>query len=329
MHASLQESSNPVLRKLAEYETVCKGAVVDKMMVFMAMPRTVAEATTLANDAARQLMQFSRQGIEPLVVFEPDVATPDVLKNIAQGAYNDILKEYFQNLKKNGITDGAMGTWTLLPEANTPIWQTTDPNVFGNGVAAIAKEQKAVFPGSKVTIMLNSMTYPNNDTDWAHGKTESLAPYVADIPLGVLDSVGLQGFPHVSSASSPLPVADNFLPVDLAMELADKVGTKKVWLNTGTFKRTNMGGIQTEVVTTTEQRERLLDGIFQQAMKAHGRTYATSVNVFAEDKSDAHEHTDWSYWQPGKMNDSKDTVILDQFIRRLRQNGLGLSLYDH
>jgi hypothetical protein len=318
-----------VLRKLAEYETVCKGAVVDKLMVFMAMPRTSAEATTLAKDAAHQLMQFSRQGIEPLVVFEPDVSTPDVLLNIARGTYNDALAVYFNALSRSGITDGAMGTWVLLPEANTPIWQTTDPAVFANGVTMISGKLKATFPKSKATIMLNSVTYPNNDADWAHGKTKSLKPYVENIRPGLLDSVGLQGFPHVTSLTDTLPVASNFLPTDLAVELAAQVGTKNIWLNTGTFKRTNMGGMQTEVTLTAQQREKLLTDIATEAIRTHTRSYAVSVNVFAEDKSDVHEHTDWSYWQPGKMDNSKDTVILDQFIRRLRQNGLGLSLYDH
>lgn len=329
IHASLDESSNAVLRKLAEYESVCKGAVVDRLMVFMAMPHTTEEADTLAKDTVRQLKQFSRQGIEPLVVFEPSVNVPDVLTNIAHGTYNATLATYFQNIKKGGVTDGAMGTWVLLPEANTPIWQVTDSVVFGNGVTAIANELKTVYPKGKVSIMLNSTTYPNNDTNWAYGESKSLKPYVAQVRSGLLDSVGLQGFPHISSPNDPIPTANDFIPADLVMELADVAGTKNVWLNTGTFKRTNMGGMQTEVTLTTDQRKTLLDGILLQALKVHGRSYATSVNIFAEDKSDAHEHTDWSYWQPGKMTQSKDTAILDQFIRSVRQNSLGLSLYDH
>jgi hypothetical protein len=298
-------------------------------MVFMAMPRTSTEAATLAKDAARQFMQFSHQGIEPLVVFEPDMSTPDILRNIAHGSYSDALDTYFKDIKKSGITDGAMGTWVLLPEANTPIWQITDPTIFGSGVTAIAEKLKATFPKSKATIMLNSMTYPNNDTDWAHGKVKSLTSYVENIRPGLLSSVGLQGFPHVASSTDAIPAAGDFLPSDLAVELAHAAGTKDIWLNTGTFKRTNMGGMPKEVVFSTEQREKLLGDIVTQAMKAHTRAYNVSVNIFAEDKSDVHEHTDWSYWQPGKMNESNDTAILDQFIRRLRQNGLGLSLYDH
>ena len=137
-HSALAESRSAVLRKLAEYETVCKGAVVDKMMLFVAMPRTEAEAASLSKETSRQLMQFSRQGIEPLVVFEPDATDRDVLPSLANGVYSNVLSTFFSGMKTAGMTDKGMGTWVLLPEANTPIWRITNPSVFIGGVTAIA-----------------------------------------------------------------------------------------------------------------------------------------------------------------------------------------------
>ncbi len=328
-HTALAQSKNAVLRKLAEYETVCKGAVVDKMMVFVAMPNTQADAVSFAKETSRQLMQFSRQGIEPLVVFEPSITVPDILPSIAGGAYDSVLDTYFSEIKAAGITTGSMGTWVLLPEANTPIWHITNPTVFVRGVNTIATHLKQVFPKNTVTIMLNSTTYPDNDMDWAHGETKSLRAYGEGIKPGLVDSVGLQGFPHVSSPQDAIPTPKEFLSSNLATDLADVLHVRTVWFNTGTYKRTNMGGMPVEATLTTDQREKLLGGVLEQAINSRNRSYSTSVNIFAENKSDVHEHTDWSYWQPGKMDQSKDTAILDQFIRRVRQNGLGFSLYDH
>ena len=58
------------------------------------------------------------------------------------------------------------------------------------------------------------------------------------------------------------------------------------------------------------------------------RQYIVSVNIFAADKTSMSEHVDWSYWLPGKADQSQDTTVLDSFIRQLRTDNVSFSLYD-
>lgn len=243
-HASLAKSSDPVLRKLSEYEQVCHGAVVDSLMFFIPMPTTNGEASQFASQTAKTLKDFSNQHIKPLVVFEPSLTSPTVIKDFKRGIYDTILKTYYQLLKTKGITDVQMGTWVLFPEANTPSWQTTEPDDFTANITKLAVMQKDAFPSSKISILLNSQTYQDNDTQWSNGKLVSLLPYISNIPKGLIDSFGYQGFPDAPPANTPNNDASqlsiqNFLPAGLASNAATQLGVSVIWLNTGTFKRTH------------------------------------------------------------------------------------------
>ncbi|HMH69824.1 MAG TPA: hypothetical protein VK502_00325, partial [Candidatus Saccharimonadales bacterium] len=237
-HSLLAKSSLSSLRALAEYEAVCHGAVTDTLMTFAAMPTTQVEARQSAKLVATTLKQFAAQKITPLVVFEPSSVQPTILAEIKSGIYDTVLEDYYAALKVEGITDAQMGTWVLFPEANTPAWHTTHPNDFAANVRKVASLQKQVFPASKVSILLNSRTYPDDDKAWNHGKLQSLVPYVADLPKGLVDSFGYQGFPSASAADASVAYsqleAPDFLPARLAIEAAKKMAVKRIWLNTGT-----------------------------------------------------------------------------------------------
>ena len=332
-HPDLATSNEPSLAKLAEYESVCRGNVVDQLMLFAAMPSTPEEAGQLAQHTASQLQAFATANISPLVVFEPSLSDPSVLKTIQTGAYDDALKAYFAALKNAGITDQQMGTWVLFPEANTPLWDTTSPSLFTQNVTKIAHIQKDVFPGSKASIMLNSRTYPSDDTSWNHGELKDLSPYVASLPKGLIDSFGYQGFPFLSPANSPdhieqLKTAD-FLPRRLAISAAKQLGVHDIWFNTGTFARRYTDDPATEVTLSPAQRQTILDDILAEAKATKEAGFSLSVNLFAADKSTDSEHTDWSYWQPGQMASSKGAAMFDTFVRKLRQSSIDFSLYDY
>lgn len=330
---ALNKSHNAQLRKLAEYETVCKGEVTDTLMTFAAMPTSETEATQLAQAMAQTLKLLNAQRIGPLVVFEPTTKSPTVLNDIATGKYDSALEHYYTSLQQQGITDEQMGTWVLLPEANTPIWNITNPDTFSTNVTKLASMQKRYYPQSKATIMLNSYTYPDNDSDWAHGTPSSLQPYVQNIPKGLLDSIGLQGFPYAppanSGSSDSLLAASDFLPSSLAIEAADTLGVSQVWLNTGTFKRAYANDPRAQVRLSASDRGQILGDIAKEAKAIQNHSLSVSVNLFAADKSQEPEHTDWSYWPTGKANSSQDTATFKAFLQQLRAQQSGFSLYDH
>lgn len=330
-HTSFAESDISSLRTLAEYEAVCHGAVTHTLMVFAAMPTTQSEAQYSARMMAATLKKFAAKNIEPLVVFEPSMARPNVLSEIKHGVYDATLKTYYDTLKTERITSALMGTWVLFPEANTPSWHTTHPDDFVVNVRKVGQMQKRVFPASKVSILLSGRTYPDDDSAWNHGELKSLVPYVTGLPKGLVDSIGYQGFPSASAANAPIPYsqldARDFLPATIIIEAMKKLAIKNVWLNTGTFTRMYTDDPVAEIRLTASQRDMILQGVLMQAQLLKARHFHVSVNLFAADKSQSDEHTDWSYWQPGKATASADTTVFDMFVRRLRQNEIGFMLY--
>lgn len=333
LHTDLPRSESAELRKLADYETLCQGAVVDKLMIFAAMPSTEAEGVRQADDMARKLKEFSARGISPLVIFEPSLTSPTILHDISTGTYDEILGNYFASLKAQGVTDQQMGTWVLFPEANTPLWHTTNPKIYGMNVTKVATMQKRIFPASQTSLLLNSHTYPDNDAAWDHGKTGSLLPYIKDVPSGLIDSIGYQGFPYMSPANSTTSAsqleAKDFMPGHLVVEIARRLGVSRIWLNTGTFlhKYTNNPAERVELKPT--QREMTLASILREAIALKEQSLKVSINLFAADKSDTAEQVDWSYWQEDAPGESQDARALDLFIRQVRANQLEFSLYDY
>jgi protoporphyrinogen oxidase len=183
-----------------------------------------------------------------------------------------------------------------------------------------------------VSLLLNSRTYPNNDSSWSHGKLESLLPYITDLHKDHIDSIGFQGFPHMSAANATQKIeqltTDEFLPVELITEAAKELETDTIWLNTGTFKHMYTDSDAMRVTLNIEQRKKILEDIANEAKELKGQGLATSINLFAEDKSRTLEHVDWSYLQPNAQGQHADAQVFDLFVRNLRTNDIGFSLYD-
>jgi hypothetical protein len=332
VHLSLSNSKNPILRKLAEYEALCNNAVVDRLMFFTMVPTTDNEARQLAESTATTLRQFADVNIEPLVVFEPSSESSTILKDISDGAYDEVINNYFQALHDLNISDSDMGTWVLMPEANTPTWYTTQPEDFVINVNKIGQIQKKFFPKSKVSILLNSRTYQDYDTAWNNGKLQSLIPYLSGMKEGLIDSFGYQGFPYISPANAAEPInqldTKDFIPINLAIEAARKLKVQDIWLNTGTFSSIFSNDPEEKVVITPARRQTILLGITNEAHTLKNKGFNVSINLFAEDKSATKEHINWSYWQKGGWSESPDAKVLTKFLRDLRFNGIGFSLYD-
>lgn len=326
-------SPNLQLQKLAEYEKVCGGMFVDRLMLFTPTPSTVDEAKIYAADVAKSLKEFATFTVAPLVVLEPASAEGKVLnlQTYRAGGYDQALTAYFQHLKAEGLTDQMMGMWVIMPEANTPAWHTTNPDDFAANVIKTVSLQKQYFPTSKATILLNSLSYPDNDDQWQQGSFKSLMPYVSKLPKGLLDSFGYQGFPWSPPADgqgTTLKDADVFLRDDLAREAAAALGVEHVWLNTGTFRQSYAGQPGKTVTIKPEERARILAGVVEQAKKLQQDKRTVAVHLFAEDKSQLTERVDWSYWQTGKAYDSPSTPVFKQFVVDTQKASINFWLYD-
>ena len=322
---NLKNSNIPELQKLTEYEKVCNSYVTGKIMVFTSMPGSVKEAVGLATDFSYTLKGLARYSKQPLVVFEPVTSSGNVdFTAFKTGAYDSYLEKYFTTLRSLGITDQMMGEWVLFPEANIPEWGNTNPVDVAACITKTSQIQKKYFPASKSSILLDSKSYPDGKS-WDGGAYTSLVPYVKDIPKGLIDSFGLQGFPWPDP--QPDYSAANFLNPVLAQDAASVLGIKTIWLNTGTFSAGKAWNNQT-ITLNPVQRLAILTDIVSQATKLQNKGYEVTINLFAENKISTSEGINWSYWDSGTIDTSPYVDTFLDFVKQLRVNNIGLSLAD-
>ncbi|HSX02204.1 MAG TPA: hypothetical protein VLI05_02700 [Candidatus Saccharimonadia bacterium] len=332
--AGLAQAQDASLRKLATYQTACGSFASSTLMVFTDMPKDSKEAVTMADQMATTLKEYQKYRVTPLVIVEPVASWGFVdFSDFRSGLYDPWIMAYFAELKHDGITDSAMGTWVPFPEANLPYWnsQSVKPEDFGYLINDYVGMQKHYFPDSKSSIMLNSATYSSTDFNWANGEYISLIPYVKNIQHGLVDSFGLQGFPwapRASQSGNGIYDAGEYLDPNLAKEAADYLGVKQIWLNTGSFARKYTLDDKDTITVSPEKRKDILGGAIDQAIKLQKQGYQVSINLFAQDKSTVDEATDWSYWGPDGPLHSPAATVFNEFATKLNQAKIGLWIFD-
>jgi hypothetical protein len=331
-HTGLANSVAPELRKLAQYEQVCGGAVATRTSFFIPMPSTVVQAQTSAQEIATKLKAYAQAGVAPLVFMEPsdlDGVNLDLVQ-LGAGAYDAALTVYYQTLQAAGITSATMGMWAYIPEGNLPVWSTTEPNSYAAAVTKLAQLQKQYFPGSQVSLMLDSTSYAPG-AGWGSGSYTSLVPYVQSIPKGLIDSFGLQGFPWAAPANQPsqasLYAPTAYLRTDLAMQAARALGVNSIWFNTGTFNQMYAGIAGQTITNTPAQRQQMLQGVVQLAAQTKAVGFSVAIHLFAENKASVGEATDWSYWR-SQPDSGAETGVFTTFARDANAAGVPLWLYD-
>lgn len=334
VQTGLQKAVTPELRKLYEYQHVCHSLPFRTVMIFVDMPETFESAKEHAHEVAQTLREFASFGIIPLVIVEPtDEGTLLSLALLTDATYRDILAIYFQTLREEGIHDEDMGIWVPFPEANTPYlsYGSMNPKDFSTAVNIYLSSLKHAFPGAQKSILLNAASYEEGVSNWNDGKFVSLLPYVSGIEKGLVDSVGIQGFPWVppkNSLDTPLLKAQEFLKVPLILEATKTLGISKIWLNTGTFSEVYTQTKTATVALNAEERESILLSVLEEAQRARDEGYSVSINVFAEDKSATIEGTNWSYFNDPHEESNPHRLVLMRFLRAADRAGIAVSLFD-
>lgn len=325
---------NTYLKALDAYQMACNSFVTKDWMIFTDMPKDANVAKESAKAIAKTIKEFNQAGVSPMVIIEP-VSEWGLIdfEEFKSGFYDDWIKTYFATLKAEGITDEMMGTWVPFPEANLPYWNhaNTAPADFAALVNKYLKILKSQFPNAKTGILLNSATYETDDFDWANGEYISLLPYVKDIEDGLVTTFGLQGFPWApskGSSANPIFNAAVFLNYSIAEEAATELGVKNIWLNTGTFKSKYTLDDTKTIEIQASTRADVLNGILEEAEKLKKAGFNVTINLFAEDKSQTTEATDWSYEITDVTNTSTHKAILLSFIKDVYTKGMSLSIYD-
>ncbi len=330
---SLGGTQSPYLRKLSTYQQACHSFVTDTMMIFVGMPASDKAAIAAAQQDAATIKEFARYGIRPLVMAEPTDYTTDAQIDFAQfskGAYTKYLATYFSQLKAAGITDRQMGIWGPFPEANLPYWKNNDAQYFAPSVNRYISTLRTYFPQVQTTIMLNAATYEPTDFNWANGDYVSWLSYIKGITPGSITTIGLEGFPWLPKQGGQGNIlnAAEFLNPTIVSEAADYLKTKQVWLNTGTFSQKYALDRAKTAYLSPQQRKAILATVTEQAGALQSKGYKVSVNIFAEDKSQTAEETNWSYWSHDNPFGSLAAPVITDFIHGLNDKHINFWLFD-
>jgi hypothetical protein len=330
----LEQSQNVHLLKLSEYQAVCGSFAANRLMVFTTMPKDENESVAMAAAMAQQLNQFKAAGVTPVVVVEPESSWGLIdFNEFRDGFYTSALTKYFEALQQQGITSQDMGIWVPFPEANLPYWNKNgfDNNNFGDLINIYLGTLKRYFPAAHGSVLLNSTSYDEKDFDFARGDYRSLKPYLAKIQPGLVDSMGIQGFPWLPRATTPgrgITEAAEYLNPRLMIEAADLLKVKEVWFNTGTFQLRYANDETNTVFVDANTRKAWLSDIADQSSRLKEKGYSVWVNLFAEDKSGTQEATDWSYWNVASDRENPHRFIFIDAVRRFNQLDIPVSLYD-
>ena len=326
---SLELSNNRHLRKLRQYQTICRSKVASSLMIFSSTPTSLESAIDLSLDLFNNIKEFSKYNIEPLIILEPSDIEGNNLnfRQLATSRYNPNLVQMFQNLLKLGLQPENIGTIVLLPEANTPIWEWNGakPSVFGDIFNQQAMAIRSVLPKAKLSIMLNSSSYEPDDLEWNNPVPRSFVEYTRNIKPEYIDSVGIQGFGWINrrNQSPTRKILDpkTYLNQNLITEVATYFGTKKIWINTGSFVQKYNNINERQIISNTDlllQAQQLAE--LTTAIKSKG--YQVSVNYFLADKTNSSEGTNWSLLSPSRH------VVWINVVSSLSQRGIKLSMFD-
>lgn len=323
----MDTSQRAEIKALSDYQSVCGAYITQELMVFTNMA-FLENPDAEAQKYAALLKEFAEKQLSPIVVVEPYLSNGLLeWKEFAGGKYTANLSRFFVVLKEQGVSDAMMGMWVPFPEPNVPNWGVTngDAKDFIPAINLFVGEQKKAFPQSKASILLNTTSYLPTDLEWENGDYYALDSYYDGITTGLIDSLGIQGFPWIAAADQRKRVifdANEFLSPSLITSALKGMRIKDVWLNTGTFGVKYAQEQFKRVIITAPERKQIMNSIFDVAEGLQNGGYRVSTNLFAEDKTNVREATDWSYLGSGDYR----TVFKD-FVREAEQKSLKISLY--
>ena len=332
---NISETSEPHLVQIKKYQEICRSKATNTIMIFVDMPKDGKIAKESAIKISKTLKQLDEVGITPIVIVEPvtDWGLVD-FNEFSTGFYDAWIIIFFETLKTENITGKQMGMWVPFPEANLPLWNhsNTTPDVYSKVVNKYLKILKTNFPDTKTGILLNSATYELDDFSWTSGDYVSLIPYVKNLDKQLVDSFGLQGLPWAPSSSNgesgSVLNASEFLSSKLAMEAANELGVKEIWLNTGTFGAKYTQDLESTTLITPSVRLDILNAILSEAEKIKKNGFEVTINLFSQDKSKTTEATDWSYLDESFVGSLETESIFVKFVSMANYKNINISLFD-
>jgi hypothetical protein len=323
-------STSPVdeLKALGDYQDTCNSYVTNTTMMFVGM-QWINNPIGEADKIVAALSEYKKVGVKPLIIMEPYLDNSSLVdwKSFTEATPLTQLTQYFDRIKSAGITDSDMGTLVPFPEPNVPNWgpKNGDGELFVKSINIVLGQYKKAFPTAKGSILLNSQTYPADDTNWENGDYIPFSYYLTGLTPGIVDVLGIQGFPWVSTADAPrkreLYEAKEFLAPDLTIAAMKTLRVRDVWFNTGTFGHKYANDDNKKVVVPAADRKKIVVSIFDVTESLIQSGYRVSVNLFSADKTKVRESTDWSY-----LKSTEYQVVFRDIVREAQRRDVPISM---
>jgi hypothetical protein len=330
IETNFNNSTVKEIKVLEKYQEACNSFVTNQLMVFIEMPITSEGAQSMAQETVTLINEFKKNKLQPIIVAEPSYkGVLTGFRGIYNGIYDQFYEEFFSALKQAGIEDKDVGYWVPFPEMNVPNWKFDDvaPADYGVLVNRYSSALKKYFPQIKVSLLFDTITYAQDDLEYANGDKESFKVFLTKINKSLVNAIGIQGFPWVSPANTRRIQrfdANEFLDKDLLIESAKLLKTKDVWFNTGTFSTKYALSDAKKAIVPANTRKEILDSILNLALKVRDESdYRVFINLFAADKTQTNEQTNWSYF-----DSEEGKLIVRDFITKVTNKEIGISLFD-
>jgi hypothetical protein len=320
----LANSDSPALRKLAKYREMVSpknSESISQIMMFEGMPTSHQGALQMVEEMSKKLHEMDKNNISGNIIMEPmQNGQKLAFEDISSGKYRTFIRDYFQFLKENKITDSMMDkhVWTPFPEPNIiASWDKKNWNSsqYAQMVNNFIQDARINYPNIKVSVMMDATTHPDmlngkvNESNWNRGDRgpRAFGNYLKGIRG--LYSIGSQGFPQSGEGWQDFNPSEFLNPQALMLEMK-KMNLKQVWLNTGTAGVVKSG--DKRIIISPQEREKTLNQILSVALEliSSGASSVT-LNLFCENKLTI-EGKDWSYDQS-----MEDKQVLADFVRRV------------
>ena len=323
--SSLSLSQDEQLKKLSLYKKEIQGEYGKEMMIFLNMPTSEKWIHALAENMKNIIAEYKINLVKPIFLFEPyDEQREEIdFSYLKSGSYDEKLRLLFSLLNNTyHISSEDIGLVVPYPENNTPAYKRKgfvpeDFPLLIHSFFSVAREQ---YPTLEGWILLDSKSY-DIGKKWWQGTFSSFMPYIRGIKPGTLSRFWIQWFPWVSNDGSIEAYnPKEYLPLGITLEASKYLSVKSIWYNTWVMKKKYRNNT---ITLTWEARDTILEETLDQWEKLAEKWYGIHIHIFAQNKFNQYEATDWSI-----LGDIEEKNSFKKFITQAKEKNISVSVYD-
>jgi hypothetical protein len=318
----LEQSTDPQLRLLARYAG--DGVDLSRMVLSLAMPRSVSQARQFAASTSAQLMEWHVTGVEPTILLNPFGMS---VAAFARGGYDAAFDAFFSTLRSLGVT--RLGRVVPFPSGNRIPYEigATDPAQFVaivNRASGIIRRSYPDPADAAMSIQLSSPSYLTPSLGAASTDLAAFLPFVTGLKNG------RSGVSSLIISALPLyPGARHFVDPAVITGIARAMHVSEIVVSSGTWgKLVNPDPAATTrpVYSAGDKQRRywLDDGILRPARVIKQAGYSVSVNIITQNnlKTGEGASATWGY------NNAAEARIFRAFTSRAAAYQVPVTVYN-